>query len=1226
MKKTWTLILSMLLVLALCVSAGAEELSWTIATGLIKLPSGTNVAGTVTIPAEVNGTSVVGLDYMAFKSTFDVTEMIFPDTIRFFERNTLDNSPNLTSLTLPRDLIIIKDGSLRSMAVESLVIPPSVSVIYGALLNLSNIKSITFEGVCPIFPVDSYYTTFADLADDCVIYVPDDQIDAYKAAFADREDVLARIQPSGKNAVQIDWTAPESDFQFDASTGTITGYTGTASRIDIPATIGGVAVKHIGKQAFLQKYSLMYVTIPEGVETIEMQAFHGCSLMTYVSFPTTLHTIGDSAFNTNNLVDVGWAEGLETIGSKAFNNCDLDYVTLPTTVKTIADSGLERAGIIELTFGPNVEKVGEKGFCGNRLTALTYTGMAMPAFGADAFKDNKKEATLTLVDGTSKELYDGFVSYMAEAFPTCVVNEPAMMEMPFPTLDVMAGMPFFGDWHAVAGKDVMGDFTNEYPNVTATLNPDGTANVILDGVEMPSAWYVEADYAFLAPVENGKPDAAAIYAMANVDENGRLVIDFFYAAAICEQSGKLYEVPAVPEKPWPEFNMDDAKYYIGVWQTADGAMTLTLNDDGTATSAEMGEEAYALQWYADYPSAFVGPTMSELAEINFDGTGNIKMRMGGDEILLAPYVEKALIEGADELLGDWYDDIGTKLTLTNDGALTLTYDDGYAREMTWAMLDGQAMVTSDIWEGCPITFDGLILTITDGEGIFQIFSVDGDLSAYYGEEEYELPEAMPIGSEGEPYFGTWTMDMGGMAMNLTLNPDGTCAMEMFGEAEPGVWTVIDGKANVMGDELYIDGEGQLVMESQGMVFVKSEGGASGDEMSEEEAMMAFLAMMAEMEGMEDLEGLEAFMEPAPAAVDHVPSTMDDFIGGWISKDDPSVQILLLEGEANLIDGSELYTTTWDVVDGVAEFDGMMLYQQEDWSTAILDMGGELVEFERGYVEKPKASVSAPEDSGSDELSEEELIALLGMLAGMEGMEIGGEASSELDESLQPFVGTWHLVYLSTGGLEGDLRSAGLTGKLELNADGNGKLSGVADDSGKWYDDEGTVRFGQADTPLVLLDGGFLRYGSQLAGYMIFSQDENAVWSPEPAAQTAVAPSVPVMPAAPQAPASAGFSSLEERLGKKFVAASYTSFGQTNPASLLGAEYSVTFYENGSCDFMLGGVPMPGLTWGLKQVALGLKQVDAFVITYGADYNFIPTDTGFDLDYFGTMTLHFVLAE
>ena len=1225
MKKMLALILSMLLMLALCVSAGAEELPWTIkeSTGLIKLASGTNVAGTVTIPAEVEGTPVVGLDYMAIKSTFDVTEMIFPDTIRFFESNTLDSAPNLASLTLPRDLLIIKDGSLSGMPIESLVIPPSVSVIDGAIFNLSAIKSITFEGVCPVFPKDSYYTTFADLAADCMIYVPDDQIDAYKAAFADREDVIARIQPSGKNAVVIDWTAPESDFDFDASTGTITAYNGTAGRIAIPATIGGTPVKHIGKQAFLQRYSLCYVTIPEGVETIEKQAFHGCSLMTYVSLPTTLKSIGDSAFNTNNLVTVGWSEGLESIGSKAFYNCDLEYVTLPTTLKSIAASGFERAGMVELTFGPNVETVGEKGFSGNRLIAMTYTGTAMPAFGADAFKDNKNDATLTLADGSPKELYEGFVSYMAGAFAKCVVNEPAAMEMPFPTLDVMAGMPFFGNWFSVAGMDVMGEFTDEYPVVSATLNPDGSANVVLDGVEMPSAWYVTEGYAILAPVENGKPNEANAYCYAAIDENGRLVMDFGYAAAICEQEGKLYAAPAVPEKPWPELDLENAKYFIGVWQTADGAMTLTLNDDGTATSAEMGEEAYALQWYADYGTAYVGPAMSELAKITFDGTGNIKMSMGGDEIILAPYVEKLLIEGADELLGDWYDDIGTKLTLTNEGVLTVTYDDGYAREMTWDMVDGQATVTSDIWEGCPITFDGLILTITDGEGIFQLFSVDGDLSAYYG-EEYELPEAQPIGAEGEMYFGSWKADMYGMEVILILNQDGTCAMEMFGEQEPGVWTVMDGKANIMGDEIYIDEQGQLIMESQGMVFTKSEGGASGEEMSEDEALAAFLAMLAEMEDMEES------TEPALAAVSYVPSVADDFIGGWICKDNPSMQILLLEGEANLIDGSELYTTTWEVVDGVAEFDGMKLYQQEDWSTGIVDMYGDLVEFERGYVEKPKASAAEPvEETGdtNDELTEEELLGLLAALAAMGGEEGG---ASDLPEYMQGFVGEWYMCYASTGGLTGDLRSMGITCTLVLNADGTCSIDFPNAESGTWYDDEGVVRFGPNDMAMTLVDGGFLQYGTMLGGYMMFSQDKEAVWDPDTSAAMAVtpdAPATPMMPAAPQAPASAGFGSLEERLNKKFTAKTYTSFGQTMDASMLGAEYSVLFHENGTCDFTLAGMAMTNLPWGLNEVSIGLSKQEAFVINYyGTMFNAVPTDYGFDMDYYGTMTLHFVLAE
>ena len=140
--------------------------------------------------------------------------------------------------------------------------------------------------------------------------------------------------------------------------------------------------------------------------------------------------------------------------------------------------------------------------------------------------------------------------------------------------------------------------------------------------------------------------------------------------------------------------------------------------------------------------------------------------------------------------------------------------------------------------------------------------------------------------------------------------------------------------------------------------------------------------------------------------------------------------------------------------------------------------------------------------------------------------------------------------------------------------------------------------------------------------MIFSQDETATWTP-----TAETPAVPAVPAAPETPAaSRTFSSYEEYLDIKFVATTYTSFGRTEDASALGAEYSVTFHGDGTCDFMMGGVPMPGLNWGLKQVALGLNQVDAFVISYGVDYNFIPNETGFDMDYFGTMTLHLVPAE
>ena len=103
--------------------------------------------------------------------------------------------------------------------------------------------------------------------------------------------------------------------------------------------------------------------------------------------------------------------------------------------------------------------------------------------------------------------------------------------------------------------------------------------------------------------------------------------------------------------------------------------------------------------------------------------------------------------------------------------------------------------------------------------------------------------------------------------------------------------------------------------------------------------------------------------------------------------------------------------------------------------------------------------------------------------------------------------------------------------------------------------------------------------------------------------------------------------LKARLGKKYVCTSYTAMGNTLDAATLGAEYSMVFDENGKMDFCLSGVMMSDLPWGLETVSIGLEQAEAFVINYyGVEYVAVVSDTGFDMDYYGTMTLHFEAAE
>ena len=842
MKKILSLLLAVIMLLG-CIPAMAEDNpEWEIDefTGLVSRNPAAEKLESIDVPAEVNGIAVRGIEYMAFNMHKNFKQLTIADNAVMLDRRVLRDLLKLEVLDLPESLLIIREGNFTNLPkLTSVVIPASVVLVHSSFNKCESLTSITFEGMCPIFVTEGSFGMFTDLPADCVIYVPDNQVDAYKAAFADREDVAARIQPSGKNAERIDRPATESDFVFDASTGTITGYTGSADYLEIPAAIGGVQVKHIADYAF--ETNVCCIVIPEGVETVGKYSL-GRELLSYVSLPSTLANVGTGAFASS-------------------------YVSV-----------------------------------------ISYNAADVPAYEAAAFEAIKSDAwQLLLPYGSSQELVDAFAAYIAAGAPKAVVKASIIEPSSFPKLDAEAGAPFIGKWNGVAATDGTDFFGMDLlgMSVNVELLDDGTGTLAMDTENTAGGWYVEEGKALFAPIlEAGGQPVLEEAAPLTLDENGRMCIDFGGVILLLEKEGETYDVPAIPEKPWPELDAEKAKSYIGTWDAVSyivdgetisaelvGPMTLILNEDGTAQMLEGEEEVYELRWYAESYSAYAGPTMSTAVEIFFDMNGNLQMMQDGSKVVFAPHVDVKVIEGADELLGEWLDDIGNKLTITNDGVLTHTYaSDGWVDTYTWDMVDGAAAVTSGNWEGASIYMRDGIVFIDNDEGIFQLFSADGDLSAYYGEEEeYELPEAQPIGDEGEPYFGAWQCElMPGMAMVLTLNQDGTCTMDMMGEAEPGVWTMENGRAYVMGDEIVIDGDGNLVVESLGMVFVKAEGAAEAgsetaedddmamlmamlgamedgnedpdpDEMSDEEAMMMLMAMLGAMEEETDDEGADPYI-------------------------------------------------------------------------------------------------------------------------------------------------------------------------------------------------------------------------------------------------------------------------------------------------------------------------------------------------------------------------------
>ena len=131
-------------------------------------------------------------------------------------------------------------------------------------------------------------------------------------------------------------TTPEMYFTFDSTTGTITGYD-IAGGLDvlIPSTIGGVAVEHIGIDAFYINV-LTSVIIPDSVVSIGACAFR-LNLLTSVTIGNSVVSIGDRAFSSNLLTSVTIPDSVTTIGTDAFAENGLTSVTVGANVDINSD-------------------------------------------------------------------------------------------------------------------------------------------------------------------------------------------------------------------------------------------------------------------------------------------------------------------------------------------------------------------------------------------------------------------------------------------------------------------------------------------------------------------------------------------------------------------------------------------------------------------------------------------------------------------------------------------------------------------------------------------------------------------------------------------------------------------------------------------------------------------------------------------------------------------------
>lgn len=283
------------------------------------------------------------------------TNVVIPAGVKTIEAEAFKGDDLLTTVTLPDDVVIGASAFDES---------PITSITIGANVTIAADDSLGTNGAA----FKTYYESSTGKAAKA----------AGTYAFAD-------------GSWHYNQTIIENGFTFEAGSGTITSYTGTATEVTIPAEIQEIRVTTIGDNVFAGK-KLIGVTIPEGITTIGASAFAGNTIGS-ITLPDSITTIGESAFAGNQLRNIIIPNGVTVIQASTFANNWLKSVTISEGVTTIGASAFaDNDGITSITIPNGVTSIGADAFRGSPIQRITIgSGVAiqgektMGGYGSELF-------------------------------------------------------------------------------------------------------------------------------------------------------------------------------------------------------------------------------------------------------------------------------------------------------------------------------------------------------------------------------------------------------------------------------------------------------------------------------------------------------------------------------------------------------------------------------------------------------------------------------------------------------------------------------------------------------------------------------------------------------------------------------------------------------------------------------------------------------------------------
>ena len=260
--------------------------------------------------------SLTRIGEYVFASCKKLESVTIPNSVTSIGGNAFNKCTGLTSVTIPNSVTSIGGAAFRNCTgLESVTIPSSVTSLgyeaFSDCTGLTKIESLAENP--PVCNGDVFYNV--DMSN-CVLYVPENSIDAYKDAdeWKDFTNVEAWVNAvaSGECGDNVKWTLDDQGVLTIKGTGAMKNYDWGASpftSLSPKQVVIKGEVTTIGNYMFQDCAKLTSVTIPNTVTSIGEMAFRSCEKLTSVTIPASVTSIGQGAFSV--------CTGLEKIESLA---------------------------------------------------------------------------------------------------------------------------------------------------------------------------------------------------------------------------------------------------------------------------------------------------------------------------------------------------------------------------------------------------------------------------------------------------------------------------------------------------------------------------------------------------------------------------------------------------------------------------------------------------------------------------------------------------------------------------------------------------------------------------------------------------------------------------------------------------------------------------------------------------------------------------------------------